>query len=134
MGLIRLRTGRLPAHFLSLNPTSRDSTSQDRYHGSCLAAPGAARLQAACGGYMMPIHDWTRLESGDFHHFHPGWVVNLTNELNSGLLPPEYMAMTEQVTGRPIPDVVALQTRTSRAETAGIAVAMAPPTARVIKS
>ena len=80
----------------------------------------------------MPIHDWTRLEPGDFHHFHQGWVVNLTNELNSGLLPPEYMAMTEQVTGRPIPDVVTLQTRASRDETAGIAVATAPPTARVI--
>ena len=33
----------------------------------------------------MPIHDWTRLEVGDFHHFHQGWVVNLTNVLNSGL-------------------------------------------------
>ena len=26
----------------------------------------------------MPIHDWTRLELGDFHHFHQAWVVNLT--------------------------------------------------------
>jgi hypothetical protein len=81
---------------------------------------------------MMPIHDWTRLEAGDFHHFHQGWVVNLTNKLNSGLLPPEYMAMTEQVTSRPIPDVVALQTRESKGEPGGIAVATAPPTARVI--
>jgi Protein of unknown function (DUF4058) len=80
----------------------------------------------------MPIHDWTRLEPGDFHHFHQGWVVNLTNELNSGLLPPEYMAMTEQVTGRPIPDVVTLQARTPKDEPGGIAVATAPPTARVI--
>ena len=80
----------------------------------------------------MPIHDWTRLEPGDFHHFHQGWVVNLTNELNSGLLPPDYMAMTEQVTGRPIPDVVTLSTREPKAEPGGIAVAVAPPTARVI--
>ena len=80
----------------------------------------------------MPIHDWTRLEPGDFHHFHQGWVVNLTNALNSGLLPPEYMAMTEQVTGRPIPDVVTLQTRAPKDEPGGIAVATAPPTARVI--
>jgi Protein of unknown function (DUF4058) len=80
----------------------------------------------------MPIHDWTRLEPGDFHHFHQGWVVNLTNELNSGLLPPGYMAMTEQVTGRPIPDVVTLQARTPKDEPGGIAVATAPPTARVI--
>jgi hypothetical protein len=80
----------------------------------------------------MPIHDWTRLEAGDFHHFHQGWVVNLTNVLNSGLLPPAYMAMTEQVTGRPIPDVVTLHAREPKGEPGGIAVATAPPTARVI--
>jgi hypothetical protein len=80
----------------------------------------------------MPIHDWTRLEAGDFHHFHQTWVVALSNELNAGLLPPEYMAMTEQVTGRPIPDVVALQTLAPIDEPGGIAVAEAPPTARVI--
>ncbi len=50
----------------------------------------------------MPIHDWTRLEPGDFHDFHQCWVVEIRNALNGGLLPPEYMAMTEQVTGRPI--------------------------------
>jgi hypothetical protein len=81
---------------------------------------------------MMPIHDWTRLEPGDFHHFHQGWVVNLANELNSGLLPPDYMAMTEQVAGRPIPDVVTLSTREPKGEPGGIAVAVAPPTARVV--
>ncbi len=58
----------------------------------------------------MPIHDWTRLEPGDFHDFHQCWVVNLTNDLNGGLLPPEYMAMLEQVNGRPMPDAVSLQT------------------------
>ncbi|OWK37665.1 DUF4058 family protein [Fimbriiglobus ruber] len=80
----------------------------------------------------MSIHDWTRLEPGDFHHFHQAWVVNLTNALNGGLLPPEYMAMTEQVTGRPIPDVVTLQTRTPANDSGGIAVETAPPTARVV--
>ncbi len=57
----------------------------------------------------MPIHDWTRVEAGDFHHFHQCWVVAIGNALNAGLLPPGYMAMVEQVTGRPIPDVVTLQ-------------------------
>jgi hypothetical protein len=80
----------------------------------------------------MPIHDWARLEPGDFHHFHQAWVVFLTNALNSGLLPPDYMAMTEQVTGRPIPDVVTLHARPTKGEPGGIAVATAPPTARVI--
>jgi hypothetical protein len=80
----------------------------------------------------MPIHDWTRLEAGDFHDFHQCWVVGIRNALNSGLLPPDYMAMAEQVTGRPIPDVVALQAREPKGEPGGIAVATAPPTARVI--
>jgi hypothetical protein len=53
----------------------------------------------------MPIHDWTRLEAGDFHHFHQAWITYIANNLNGGLLPPEFMALSEQVTGRPIPDV-----------------------------
>jgi hypothetical protein len=80
----------------------------------------------------MPIHDWTRLEPGDFHDFHQCWVVEIRNALNGGLLPPDYMAMADQVTGRPIPDVVTLQTRAPKDATGGIAVATAPPTARVI--
>ena len=47
----------------------------------------------------MSIHDWTRLEPGDFHHFHQRWISALTDSLNGGLLPPEYLAMPEQVTG-----------------------------------
>src|SRR6516164_9388516 len=81
----------------------------------------------------MPIHDWTRVEAGDFHHFHECWVVTIGNALNGGLLPPGYMAMAEQVTGRPIPDVVTLQAREPKeGPEGGIAVAMAPPTARHI--
>ncbi len=59
-------------------------------------------------------------------------MVRLTDELNSGLLPPDFMAMTEQVTGRPIPDVVTVQLRTLKDNAGGVAVATAPPTARVI--
>jgi hypothetical protein len=73
----------------------------------------------------MPIHDWTRLEPGDFHHFHQRWISAITDSLNGGLLPPEYMAMAEQVTGRPIPDVVTLQTRAPKGDPGGIAVARA---------
>lgn len=81
----------------------------------------------------MPIHDWTQLEAGDFHDFHQCWVVAIRNALNGGLLPPEYMAMAEQVTGRPIPDVVTLHARPSKnGDAGGVAVLSAPPTARVI--
>jgi hypothetical protein len=81
----------------------------------------------------MPIHDWTRVEAGDFHDFHQCWVIAIRNALNAGLLPPGYMAMAEQVTGRPIPDVVTLQAREpNEGPEGGIALALAPPTARVI--
>ncbi len=80
----------------------------------------------------MPIHDWTRLEPGDFHHFHQRWIVGIADALNGGLLPPEFLAMSEQVTGRPIPDVVALQTRQPRGGSGGVALKSSPPSARVI--
>jgi hypothetical protein len=80
----------------------------------------------------MPIHDWTRVEPGDFHDFHQGWVIEIRNALNRGLLPPGYIAMADQITGRPIPDVVALQTGRPPGPGGGVAVKDAPPKARVI--
>jgi hypothetical protein len=81
----------------------------------------------------MPIHDWTQVEAGPSHHFHQSWVVAIAGALNRGLLPRGFMAMVEQVTGRPIPDVVTLEAHEPKDGTeGGIAVATAPPTARVI--
>lgn len=82
----------------------------------------------------MPIHDWTRAEAGDFHHFHQTWIPLLAAALNGGVLPPGFMALAEQVTGRPIPDVVTLETRSPKGSAGGLAVAPAPtPSARVIQ-
>jgi len=78
----------------------------------------------------MPIHDWTRVEPGDFHDFHQVWTVAIRNALNRGLLPPGYFAMTDQITGRPIPDVVALETRKSKDSPGGVKIKDSPPTAR----
>ena len=80
----------------------------------------------------MPIHDWERLNDGDFHHFHQRWIQAIADNLNAGALPAEYMALSEQIAGRPIPDVVALQTANPDEGSGGIAVASAPPTARTI--
>ena len=80
----------------------------------------------------MPIHDWTRMHAGDFHHFHQRWISAIADALNGGGLPPEFMALAEQVTGRPIPDVVTLQTRKPKAGSGGVATATAP-SARVIQ-
>lgn len=27
------------------------------------------------GGRLMPIHDWTRIPAGRFHHFHQDWSI-----------------------------------------------------------
>jgi hypothetical protein len=80
----------------------------------------------------MPIHDWTRMQPGDFHHFHQGWISNIANALNGGGLPPGYLAMVEQVTGRPIPDVVTLEGRAAAGSAGGVAVQDVPPKAQVI--
>jgi hypothetical protein len=47
----------------------------------------------------MPVHDWTRVSAGTFHDFHCTWIPQIKNRLNEGVLPPEYYAQVEQVTG-----------------------------------
>lgn len=79
----------------------------------------------------MPIHDWTRVDSGLFHDFHQGWTVAVRNPLNSGGLPPEYFALAEQRAGGPIPDVLTLSLGSEEADSVSAgttrAVATAPP-------
>ena len=62
-------------------------------------------------GMLMPIHDWTRVESGIFHDFHGYWIQLIKAALNAGLLPPEYYALAEQVAVGVQPDVIALKDR-----------------------
>lgn len=57
----------------------------------------------------MPIHDWTRVDAGIFHHFHHGWITEIARALNRGLLPPEYYALAEQRAAGFGPDVLAPQ-------------------------
>jgi hypothetical protein len=84
----------------------------------------------------MPIHDWTRVDAGLFHDFHQDWTIELRRTLNAGRLPPGYVALTDQQTGGPIPDVLTLNRRpesTGKREPAGgLAVATAPPHARFV--
>ena len=56
----------------------------------------------------MPVHDWTRIYAGVFHHLHVTWLVELARTLNHGLLPPGYYALGEQVVGGAVPDVLTL--------------------------
>lgn len=57
----------------------------------------------------MPIHDWTRVPAGIFHHFHNTWIAELSNALNAGVLPPDHYALGEQQSGDIGPDVLTLR-------------------------
>jgi Protein of unknown function (DUF4058) len=83
----------------------------------------------------MPIHDWTRVDAGIFHHFHHGWIEEIARVMNHGLLPPDYYALAEQIAGGLGPDVLTLALPSKGAHaapepTGGIAVATAPPRTR----
>ena len=57
----------------------------------------------------MPIHDWTRVDAGIFHHFHQRWIGVITDVLNQRLLPTEYYALAEQQGAGFEPDVLTLK-------------------------
>jgi hypothetical protein len=57
----------------------------------------------------MPIHDWTRVNAGVFHHFHQRWIGAITDVLNQRLLPSEYYALAEQQGAGFEPDVLTLK-------------------------
>ena len=58
----------------------------------------------------MPVHDWSRVEAGIFHHFHHYWISAISQQLN-GQLPPDYYALAEQFAGGFGPDVLTLQSK-----------------------
>ena len=57
----------------------------------------------------MPVHDWTRVDAGIFHHFHHDWITEIARALNRGILPREYYALAEQHAAGLGPDVLTLQ-------------------------
>src|SRR5271157_2351452 len=88
-------------------------------------------------GKAVPIHDWTRVDTGLFHNFHQRWISALCDALNMGGLPPDYFALAEQSIRGPIPDVLALHLTSAGEESfataPGLAVAEAPPRARLVR-
>jgi hypothetical protein len=79
----------------------------------------------------MPVHDWTRVADGTFHHFHVTWIPLISSTLNHEVLPEGYYAMAEQVAGF-VPDVLTLQAANDdldieEDESGGVAVAVSPP-------
>lgn len=83
----------------------------------------------------MPIHDWTKVDAGIFHHFHQSWIAELAGGLNQGKLPASYYALAEQFAGGRGPDVLTLQGPAAESvytpePTRGVALADAPPQVR----
>src|SRR5262245_5434208 len=66
-------------------------------------------MQSSFRRRAMPIHDWTRVTAGVFHHFHQRWIGAISDALNAGRLPVGYYALAEQVAGNLGPDVLALE-------------------------
>lgn len=84
----------------------------------------------------MPIHDWTRVESGLFHDFHQAWTVSIRNALNAGRMPKGYYAFVEQRVNGPEPDVIAVETGRKgkpRPKPGGGTAVLNPPRARVVQ-
>jgi hypothetical protein len=78
----------------------------------------------------MPVHDWTRVETWQFHHFHTMWLTHLAEQLNTGGLPAGYEAYAEQRAELYIPDVLTLTGVTPPGSTSNGAVAVAEPRTR----
>src|SRR5579872_5406316 len=83
----------------------------------------------------MPVHDWTRVDSGLFHAFHQQWILALSAALNGGVLPSEYFALPEQNIRVPIPDVLTLKlsSKDGKDSGGGLAVGTVPPQTRIVR-
>ena len=90
----------------------------------------------------MPIHNWTSVDAGIFHHFHQRWIGAITDALNERLLPSEYYALAEQQGAGFEPDILALKasgtretdddaTRPPEPSSAGGGVMIARPSVRI---
>jgi hypothetical protein len=87
------------------------------------------------GENAMPIHDWTRVPAGLFHHFHQDWTIEIARTLNRGLLPKGVAALVEQRAGPREADVLAIERRAHppRPEEDGGVTTMPPPVARIVR-
>src|ERR1700722_3105293 len=59
----------------------------------------------------MPLHDWSRVPAGLFHHFHQDWSIEIARTLNRGLLPKGLSALVEQRSGPLESDVLAIESK-----------------------
>lgn len=81
----------------------------------------------------MPVHDWTRVNSGVFHDFHQVWSVEIRHALNRQL-PKGFVALVEQKVNGPEPDVIAVETggRKGMQKSNGTTAVLEPPQTKMV--
>ncbi len=82
----------------------------------------------------MPMHDWTRVDAGEYHDFHSEWLLAIKHALNDGLLPADYYAAADQRVSGGLSvgsDLLALRPAGRPAATPVGGVALAEPTVAV---
>ncbi|HUY35249.1 MAG TPA: DUF4058 family protein [Pirellulales bacterium] len=81
----------------------------------------------------MPIHDWTRVPAGLFHHFHQSWSIRITDALNAGRLPKGVEALVEQRVGPLESDVLAIERRMNPPGSDGGVATLERPVTRIVR-
>ncbi|MCI0681069.1 MAG: DUF4058 family protein [Gemmataceae bacterium] len=81
----------------------------------------------------MPMHDWTRVPSGLFHHFHQFWAMEICRKLNRGRLPPGLSALVEQRKGPKETDVLTVELAAPDESTQGGTVVLERPKTRLTR-
>jgi hypothetical protein len=85
----------------------------------------------------MPLHDWTRVSAGLFHHFRQDWSIEIARTLNRGQLPQGVSALVEQRSGPLETDVLAIEGRSAQVsagdEQTGAIATQPPPSAQIIR-
>src|SRR5262245_21526991 len=82
----------------------------------------------------MPLHDWTRVPAGLFHHFHQDWSIEIARALNRGRLPTGLSALVEQRVGPRESDVLAIERREkSEKDRVGGVATRDRPVARIVR-
>jgi hypothetical protein len=47
----------------------------------------------------MPVHEWSQVPTGLYHHFHQDWSIEIARTLNRGRLPKGFSALVERSSG-----------------------------------
>jgi hypothetical protein len=81
----------------------------------------------------MPLHDWTKVPAGLFHHFHQSWTIRISDALNAGLLPKGTVALVEQMSGPLESDVLAIESRGRRPGGDSGVATIEPPRTQIVR-